>query len=100
MLFTCGELAILALFCVVWSLVEPRELFVHYWIVTSHKWGSPGALVSTLIILVALMSLLLSMWPENSESRQRMLESSSSANFPTTYSYQKYLDNVNPRMKG
>ncbi|KAK5966278.1 Sodium-dependent high-affinity dicarboxylate transporter 3, partial [Trichostrongylus colubriformis] len=35
------------------------------------------------------MSLLLSGWPENSESRQRMLESSSSANFPTHYSYQK-----------
>ncbi|KAK6749676.1 hypothetical protein RB195_001967 [Necator americanus] len=35
------------------------------------------------------MSLLLSMWPENSESRQRMLESSSSANFLTTYSCQK-----------
>ncbi|PIO68830.1 hypothetical protein TELCIR_09368 [Teladorsagia circumcincta] len=37
------------------------------------------------------MSLLLSGWPENSESRQRMLESSSSANFPTHYSYQKEL---------
>ncbi|WKY06055.1 hypothetical protein Q1695_006336 [Nippostrongylus brasiliensis] len=35
------------------------------------------------------MSLLLSGWPENSESRQRMLESSSSANFPTSYSYQR-----------
>ncbi|VDO32238.1 unnamed protein product [Haemonchus placei] len=35
------------------------------------------------------MSLLLSGWPENSESRQRMLESSSSANFPTHYAYQK-----------
>ncbi|KAE9421850.1 hypothetical protein Angca_005559 [Angiostrongylus cantonensis] len=35
------------------------------------------------------MSLLLSGWPENSESRQRMLQSSSSANFPTAYSYQK-----------
>ncbi|CAJ0602097.1 unnamed protein product [Cylicocyclus nassatus] len=35
------------------------------------------------------MSLLLSMWPENSESRQRMLESSSSANFLNSYSYQK-----------
>ncbi|CAI4229528.1 unnamed protein product [Auanema sp. JU1783] len=33
------------------------------------------------------MSLLLSGWPDSSESRQRMLESSSSTNFPTAYAY-------------
>ncbi|KAJ1363142.1 Sodium-dependent high-affinity dicarboxylate transporter 3 [Parelaphostrongylus tenuis] len=35
------------------------------------------------------MPLLLSAWPENSESRQRMLQSLSSANFPATYSCQR-----------